>query len=158
MCLIGLRRGTNLAARQTAADCIIPIAEEVGYPDTLFCADFLVGSLAQLVHLQAWRNLAGESELHNSLCPILTLCWAHGPMDLHCAGQSDVGIVNIACLVRVETNDRHHARGPGVSSRLHALATDLHQLQAILESAGQAIPLARTLRGLVLPLAIARGC
>ena len=45
--------GTNLAARQTSADCIVSIAEEVGYPDALFCAHFLVGSLAQLIDLQA---------------------------------------------------------------------------------------------------------
>ena len=52
-CTTASGRGTYLAARQTSADCIISIAEEVGYSDTLFRAYFLVGSLAELIHLQA---------------------------------------------------------------------------------------------------------
>ena len=68
--------GTNLAARQTSADCIISIAEEIGYPDTLIYAHFLVGSLAQLVHLQARRMLACETHLHNSPFLVMMLCWA----------------------------------------------------------------------------------
>ena len=43
----------HLAARQTSADCIVSVAEEVGYPDALFRAHFLVGCLAQLVDLHA---------------------------------------------------------------------------------------------------------
>ena len=50
----------NLAARQTSADCIVSVAKEVGYPDALFRAHFLVGSLAQLLDLHAQRTLAGD--------------------------------------------------------------------------------------------------
>ena len=55
--------GPNLAARQTSTDCIIPITEEVGYPDALFCTYFLVGSLTQLVDLHARLIPAGESDI-----------------------------------------------------------------------------------------------
>ena len=42
------------------------------------------------------------------------------------------------CLVRVQSDDGHHARWLRIRCRLHAFSPQLHQLQTILEAAIQA--------------------